>query len=182
MMNRFSAAIIASALLMLVTVGCDGTLPVAAPEPVSADIVGSSHMAADAMADHSANALDQSKPLIAATFVNIDDLSQASSFGRIVSEQVASRFTDRGFKVVEMLLRNDVYIQQKGGEFLLSRELKNISSKHDAQAVIVGTYAMGRKNVYVTAKLIRANDNIVLASYDYSLPMDPDVAFMLRGR
>jgi TolB-like protein len=181
MINRFAAAVISSALLMGATTGCD-TLPMPAPEPVTADIVGSSHGAADAMAERSAVVLDMNKPLIAATFVNIDDLSQSSSFGRIVSEQVASRFTDRGFKVIEMLLRNNIYIQQKGGEFLLSRELQSISSQHNAQAVIVGTYAMGRKNVYVTAKLIRASDNVVIASHDYSLPMDSDVAFMVRGK
>jgi TolB-like protein len=81
-----------------------------------------------------------------------------------------------------MLLRNNVYIKQRGGEFLLSRELRNISSEHNAQAVIVGTYATGRKNVFVTARLIRANDSVILASHDYSLPVDPDVAFMLRNR
>ena len=119
--------------------------------------------------------------MIAATFVNIDDLDKASSFGRIVSKQVSSRITEHGVQVIEMLLRNNVYIKQRGGEFLLSRELRNISSEHNAQAVIVGTYAVGRKNVYVTARLIRAKDSIVLASHDYSLPMDPDVAFMLRN-
>jgi TolB-like protein len=84
--------------------------------------------------------------------------------------------------VIEMQLRNNVFIKQRGGEFLLSRELRSISSEHNAQAVIVGTYAVARKNVYVTARLVRASDSIVLASYDYSLPMDQDVAFMLRNK
>ena len=75
-----------------------------------------------------------------------------------------------------------MYIKQRGGEFLLSREIKAISSQHDAQAVIVGTYAVGRKNVYITVRLIRASDSVILASHDYSLPLDSDVAFMLRGR
>ncbi len=179
-MNRFVLSLLSLFALASLT-GCEG-IPMPKPEPVTADIVGTSHAAADQLMQHAAGYLTPDKPLIAATFVDIDDLDKATSFGRIVSEQVASRFTGKGHKVIEMLLRNNVYIKQRGGEFLLSRELRNISSEHDAQAVIVGTYAVGRKNVYVTARLIRAADSVILASHDYSLPLDPDVAFMLRGR
>jgi len=171
-----------SCFLLLSLAGCEGTLPMPKEAPPVADIVGSSHAAADALINSARAALQPGKPLIAASFVNIDDLEQAASFGRIVSEQVASRFTQRGFGVIEMLLRHSVFIKQNGGEFLLSREVRNISSEHDAQAVIVGTYAVGRKKVYITARLIRASDSIVLASQDYVLPIDTDVAFMLRSR
>jgi TolB-like protein len=165
--------------LLLSLAGCEATAPPKEPPPV-ADIVGTSHAAAAALIYSAGPTLKFDRPLIAATFVNIDELEQAASFGRIVSEQVASQFTQRGYAVIEMLLRNSVFIKQNGGEFLLSRELKHISSEHDAQAVIVGTYAIGRKKVYVTARLIRASDSVVLASYDYTLPIDTDVAFMLR--
>lgn len=181
-MKKTAAKAIATAVLAMSLAACEGTLPGTKPEAVQADIMGTSHSAAEALIESAAAGLDPDKPLIAATFVNIDDLSKASSFGRIVSEQVASRFTQKGIKVVEILLRNSVYIKQKGGEFLLSRELRSISSQHNAQAVIVGTYAVGRKNVYVTTRLINASDNIIMASHDYSLPLDQDVAFMLRER
>lgn len=178
---RKIAVILTLSLLALFLVGCEG-LPASKPEPVKADIVGTSYKAADILIERVSGKIAGGKPIIAATFVNIDDLDQASSLGRIVSEQVASRFSEKGFQVIEMLLRSNVYIKQRGGEFLLSRELQNISSEHNAQGVIVGTYAMGRKNVYVTARLIRAKDSVILASYDYSLPLDPDVAYMLRGK
>ena len=179
--STFRASVL-SCLLLLSLAGCEGTLPMPKEEPPVADIMGTSYVAADALMRGANTALQPRKPLIAATFVNIDELEQAASFGRIVSRQVASRFTQRGFSVIEMLLRHSVFIKQNGGEFLLSREVRNLSSEHDAQAVIVGTYAVGRKKVYVTARLIRASDSIVLASYDYALPIDTDVAFMLRGR
>jgi len=179
-MNRIGIAV--ASLLLLGLAGCEGLpVPDSRPEPVTADIVGSSHAAADVLIQRAGPRLDPGKSLIAATFVNIDDLSDASSLGRIVSEQVASRFSEQGYQVVEMLLRSNIYIKRRAGEFLLSRELKNISFEHNAQAVIVGTYALGRKNVYVTARLIRATDSIILASYDYSLPLDHDVAFMLKN-
>ena len=181
-MKKFVAIVVSSALLGWGSTGCEGTLPMPKPEPVQADIMGGSYQAADVLIQRAGRALKPNKPLLAATFVNIDDLNKASSFGRMVSKQVSSRFSEHGVQVVEMQMRNNVFIKQRGGEFLLSRELRSISTEHNAQAVIVGTYAVARRNVYVTARLVRANDSIVLASYDYSLPMDQDVAFMLRNK
>jgi TolB-like protein len=172
--------VLACALLVSLA-GCDG-LPTSKEAPPVADIVGSSHAAADSLIQAAGSALQPGRPLIAASFVNIDDLEQPASLGRIVSEEVSSRFTQRGYSVIEMLLRHNVFIKQNSGEFLLSREVRNLSTAHDAQAVIVGTYAVGRKKLYVTARLIRAADSVVLASHDYTLPVDPDVAFMLKGR
>jgi TolB-like protein len=151
------------------------------PTPPVADVIGTSHAAADALIDSAGAMLYPQKPLIAATFVNIDDLDQAASFGRVVSEQIASRFTQRSFNVVEMLLRHSIFIRQKQGEFLLSREVRNLSSEHDAQAVIVGTYAIGSREVYITARLVRAADSIVLASHDYTLPCDRNVSSLLSS-
>lgn len=180
-MKKLAAIVVSSAWLVWGLTGCEGTLPMPKPEPVQADILGGSYKAADVLIQRAGSALEPGKPLIAATFVNIDDLNKASSFGRMVSKQVSSRFTERGVQVVEMQLRHNVFIKQRAGEFLLSRELRDISAEFNAQAVIVGTYAVARRNVYLTARLVRANDSLVLASYDYSLPMDQDVAFMLRN-
>ena len=180
-MNKLLAILLASTVAGAGLAGCE-MLPTPKEEPPVADVVGSSHSAADALMLRAANSLQVGETVIAASFVNVDDLEQSSSFGRIISQQVSSQFANRGYRVVEMLLRNNVYIKQGGGEFLLSREVRNLSLAHNAQAVIVGTYAMGRKNILVTAKLIRATDSVVLSSVDYSLPIDPDVGHMLRSK
>lgn len=152
--------------------------------PPMANVIGASYITAEALVRGAGVTLDRRKPLIAATFVNIDDLEQTSSFGRIVSKQVASWFTQQGFGVVEMLFRHNVFIKanSQSGEFVLSREVQNISAEHNAQAVIAGVYAVGRKNVYVTSMLIRAVDSVILASHDYTLPIDADVATLLRNQ
>lgn len=166
----------------LFLLGCEGLPRIFKPTAPTAKVVEASYATADSLVNGASATLSKKKPLIAATFVNIDDLEQTSSFGRIISKQVSSRFTQRGFGIIEMLFRHNVFIKQDTGEFLLSRELRNISSEHNAQAVIVGTYAIGRKTVYVNALLIRAIDSIVLASHDYTLPIDTDVAYMLQSR
>lgn len=164
-----------SSLLLLQITGCSTVMP----KP-KAYIVDASYSAADGLITGAGRTLARRKPLIAATFVNVDDLEKAASFGRTVSRQVASRFTQRGWLIIEMLFRQNVFIKKNSGEFALSQELRDISSQHDAQAVIVGTYSIGRDTVYITARLIRASDSIILASVDYTLPLDRNMAFLLR--
>ena len=101
--------------------------------------------------------------------------------GRMIAEQISSRFAQDGFTMVEMKLRRNVFIQQQGGEFVLSREVQNLSQVHNAAAVIAGTYAVGRRTVYINARLVRAADNLVLAAYDYSMPLGPDAKALLAS-
>jgi TolB-like protein len=141
--------------------------------------INHNHVAAQKLVNSARGHLDKLKPLIAASFVNINDLSESSPLGRSISQQFATVFTNNGYRVVELLLRKDIYIKEDSGEFLLSREIKNISQSHHAQAVIVGTYAVGETRVYVTAKVINADSGIVLSAHDYSLPIDKDTKALL---
>ena len=148
--------------------------------PIST-LAGASHKAADGLIENARSKIDSERSMVAASFVNINELTQSSAFGRIISQQLASQFSSRGYKVVEMLLRNDIYIKQKEGEFLLSRELINVALEHKVQAAIVGTYAIGKSSVYVTAKLVDPSNRIVLGSYDYELPLGPNTTHLLMG-
>jgi len=147
---------------------------------VNSNLVERNHSAGAALVARSQHHLNAGSPILYASFVNVDDLQNSSSLGRIMSQQVTTPFSNNGYYVVEMLLRQNVYIKQREGEFLLSRELKNISSDHNAQAVIVGTYAVGTENVYVSAKLIDVRNNKVLSSYDYPIPMNEDIKQLLQ--
>lgn len=172
-----------SALMVIFLAGCE-TVPPSDPWAkgvADGNIIGASHQAAEALFSQASQGLDRNKPLIAASFVNIDDLEETSSFGRIVSQQFSTKFTQLGFNVVEMLVRRNIYIEQKGGEFLLSREVQVLGEVHDAQAVIVGTYAAGKNSVFVTAKLIAAKGNTVMASFDYQLPVGSNTRDLLQA-
>ncbi|MBE0438740.1 MAG: hypothetical protein IBX57_03075 [Gammaproteobacteria bacterium] len=170
----FAIAIIS---ILFLTTGCqtNNVKPVEDVNLISLNYVAADHLIAAAASD-----LSTSHPILTTSFANIDDLKSSSTFGRITGEQVGSRFSQNGYSVVEMKVRNSVFIKEQSGEFILSRELKTLSTLHDAQAVLVGTYAVGSASVYVTAKLIATKDNIVIASYDYILPMGPDTKALLR--
>lgn len=144
--------------------------------------IRTNYQAADALSA-SANLrreMPKQVPILVATLVNIDSLTESSRLGRIVSEQLQARLSQQGYSVVELKLRGNLFVKQDQGELLLSREIKDITTNHKAQAVVVGTYAVANNNVFINLKMV-GNDNILLGSYDYSLELDADTKAMLSS-
>jgi len=147
---------------------------------VRGSLVQASHGAADRLLQDTA--LDPRQPVLVGTLVNVDRLDESSRFGRIVSEQIAGRMTQRGMRVVELKLRDSVAMRSELGELLLSRELREVSQAHHAQAVLVGTYAVSARQVYVSLKLVLPEGNAVVAAHDYAVALDEDVRSLLAVR
>ena len=168
------------AIILIATIltGCYSA-PVNTGRTEDSDLVFESYMAADTLLTQAPWLLEGSQPMLTASFVNINDLENSSGLGRIIAEQVSSRFAQQGFTMIELKMRNAVFIKENAGEFVLSRSVKALSQTHNAAAVVAGTYAVGRRSVYVNARLIRAIDNVILASYDYNLPLGPDTKALL---
>ena len=131
----------------------------------------SNYAAVDKLVSGTAVPVVKDVPLLIATIVNIDALNQSSRFGRLISEQVATRLTQLGYNVVEMKLRSDVYIKEGTGEMLLSRDVRDLSKSYNAQAVVVGNYAVAAGYVYLTLKTVTVTDNRVVGAVNYLLPL-----------
>lgn len=159
----------------------DDSVP-ARPIVQDTDLISANHNAADALLTRAPWLKERRDPLLAATFVDINNLETSSGLGRVIGEQLGSRFTQQGFTVVEIKMRNNIFIKEGSGEFALSRSIREISQSHNAAAVIVGTYAVARQSVFVQARLIRATDNLILASYDYALPLGPDAKALIASQ
>jgi TolB-like protein len=124
--------------------------------------------------------LPKERAVLVATLVDIDTLS-GSRLGRTLSEHLSTRLTKNGYKVVEMKLRDSIFVKQSEGELMLSREVKEIGRNHEAQALLVGTYSESRGRVYVTIRLVGAADGTVISAQDYLLPIDANVRALLWG-
>lgn len=138
------------------------------------DLVGMSHAIGDALAAElrkNRPNFNKRKPVLATTFVNLGNLDSSSELGLILSDQVAARFTQHGYAMVETKMRSQIAIQPKKGEFILSRDIEKLSHAHKAYAVLVGTYSTGTGVVYLTTKLVQIKNNQVLASVNAKLPM-----------
>lgn len=143
--------------------------------------VAANYRAADALALQLRGKLADDKPLIMATIVNIDALEQTSMLGRLVSEQLSTRLAQGGMKMLEMKLRNSVYLKRGQGELMLTREIGEVASAHNAQAVVVGSYAETRDAVFINVKVIQPTTNLVLAGHDYVLAKEGTVRSMLQS-
>lgn len=178
----FSAAVLA-------TLGIQGC----ASNPVSAyyygdrtgggartDLIEVNERATDALLLHAV--LDANQPVLVATLVNVDRLNESSRLGRIFSEQIAGRMVQRGLRVTEVKLRESLVLHRDQGELLLSREAREVSQAQNAQAVVVGTYAMSASMLYLSLKLVNPMGNHVVAAHSYAVPVDENVRMLLTGR
>lgn len=163
-------------MLTIVLAGCAGP---GAYQAASASVISANYGAADALISIARPALDVNRPIIIATLVDIDDLERSSTLGRYVSESVSARFTQSGYKMVEMKFQNAVYMKKGEGELMLTRQIREIATSHQAQAVVVGTYSRASSTVFINLKVVRPESNIVIAAQDYSVRINRDVCVMI---
>jgi len=174
--KRIARAIAIPAVLLLTLAGCsllgskDGPSAWFGIEPYG-EILEASYAAADMLAeDLVGKRINRHGAIMSASLVNIDNLEESCSLGRVISEQVSSRIAYHGFRVLEMKLRQkSVYIKKGQGEFLLSREIQEISKSHNSAYVMVGTYAVAEGGIYVSLRIVNAVDNAIVTGCDYQL-------------
>ncbi|MEE4240185.1 MAG: FlgO family outer membrane protein [Desulfopila sp.] len=118
------------------------------------------------------------QPILTTTFVNNNDLSQTSHFSRILQEHLTSRFVQMGYTVKEVKLRNELAIEPRSGEKMLSRNIMDIKPAQHAQAVAVGTYSMTSTSIYISARMIDPSNSSILSSVDYRIIMDANIQAM----
>jgi TolB-like protein len=127
-------------------------------------------------------ALATHSPMIAATFVDIDDLRSSSTFGRISSELFASALSRAGVRTREVKMRESLFIEQRLGELILSREVKRLRDAFDANSILMGTYAEGDGRVLLSVRVVRTRDAVVLATAELDLPIDNNLRSLLGQR
>jgi len=123
--------------------------------------------------------LDPGAPVLVSSVVNIDSLEKSSTFGRYLAELIASNFVNLDYQVKEVKLRRSLFVKQEKGEFLLSRDVHKLTAQYDAQAVVVGTYAIGKHTVHLNIRLIDAESGLVMSSYVTVFPLGSETRSML---
>ena len=127
--------------------------------------------AVDALLNNCMNRLNHTRPIIVASLVSVDDIHRSSTFGRMAAEIIANRFSQLGYPVKELKMsQNQIYVKRGEGEFILSRDIQNIATKHDVQAVVVGTYAVdkaGYRDVHICLKIVDPVSNVIGCSKCY---------------
>ncbi len=141
---------------------------------------GIAYSIADNLEHNLVHALNKARPILFTSFVELDNLQNTNSFGRLLGEQVASRIAQHGYRVVELKLRKEsLIINENFGEAILSRSLDDVRDRQDAQAVIVGTYTWLDDAVIVSSRIISTLDGALLSTHDLTLRMNPQLDELL---
>ncbi len=179
--GTFRPKAIIALCFMILLAGCTTLGNNAQPQEPKPDLSELAHEAALQMVTNNPD-LTRYSPMIAATFVSIDNLSQSSTFGRISSEIMASALAQQGMQVREVKMRDSMFIEESVGELILSRQVQRLSSQHNARSILMGTYAQGQDYLYVSARVVRAGDAMVLGSADFQLPLDNNMRSLLEAQ
>jgi TolB-like protein len=173
--------------IFLMQIGCIQSQPIvksfSLPKTVElneSNLVKVSYITTDNLLKNLRAKLNSEQIVLVASFVDVKFMEQSSNFGRIMAECISSRLSQHGYTVVELKLRHSIYIKKQGGEFLLSREFTNISSEHNSQAVVVGTYSVAINDVYVSARIVQSTTGKIISSFDFKLPLTVNLREMVR--
>lgn len=121
-------------------------------------------------------------PIGIASFVNIDDLHATSTFGRMIAEQLMSELVMRGYEVIELRHSRAIqFLADDGGEFALSRNVNNLRRERDLGGIVVGTYTVSPKRVYLNARLINPTTSAVLSAATAEISKTGEIEKMLKG-
>jgi TolB-like protein len=101
--------------------------------------------------------------LAVTTFVDIDNLDSTSSFGRIMSEQLVSELAMKGYTVLEIRQADALQIVNGEGEFALSRKLEKLQKQYNLGGIVVGTYAVSSKRVYLNVRILDPHNSKILS-------------------
>lgn len=160
--------------LLVSLIGCHGQYEYQWPDfkdnegPI--ELIEKTKKATDVLLNNCNVPLDDGSSIIVTSLVNIDNIQESSTYGRMSSEIIASRMAQKGYYVKEVkLTQSKIFVRQREGEFALSRQLKEIANKHNIDGMVVGTYAVGRQNVQVSMRLVLTEDNRIACAHSYAL-------------
>ncbi|WP_157470145.1 FlgO family outer membrane protein [Desulfobulbus elongatus] len=113
------------------------------------------------------------QPILVATLVNNDDLNDTSNFGRSFQNNITAGFVKRGYAVREIKLRRELLVQMYKGELMLTRDIQELAAATQrAQAVVVGTYTLANRVMYLSVRLVSPRNQAIRAVYEDKLYLD----------
>jgi TolB-like protein len=178
---------VAVVLLLLLTTGCTNLNGTRFEKLLGkdADLIDFSYQIADTLVERSMPPMiprHPDMPVLVTTFVDNNDLTRTSPFGRLLQEHITSRLVQLGYTVREIKLTGTLSIEPKSGETVLSRDLAKIVGGQPAQAILAGTVARSDRELYVSARLIAPENSNIIASCDHQLYMDDNILAMFGLR
>jgi len=123
------------------------------------------------------------RAVLYSTTVDLNNYDRTTNFGRLMSETLSTALVQHWQNdLVKMTLRQSTApIIPQEGEFLLSREIRDLATDYNAGAVLISTYSVAIDKVYLNVQLINVDFNTVVAAVTYNIPLGPRTLAMLKN-
>jgi hypothetical protein len=124
------------------------------------------------------------EPLLGAdvNLVRLGDRVAESLLTRAVPPLLVAGFVSRGYAVREVKLRRDLLVRKADGEFMLTRDLLEMAGTQRAQAIVLGTYTLANRVMYLSVRLVDPADQTIRAAYEDRLTLDANSLRLLGLR
>lgn len=183
-MKRVFGKIITGVLLLLLMgglTGClmsqqGGTVSVATP-----DFFGFGDYLARQLVVNRGHGSASGERIILTSMVNLDNLYETSAFGRTMTESLSTCLFRYGFRVAEVRKAPSVFVRDKEGELLLSRDAALLAKSQQVQSIITGTYSLTPTTVIINVRLLDAGSQEVLSVAGMELQRSHNINYMLAG-
>ena len=121
--------------------------------------------------ERNANRKSLENTFVITTIANLNNLSETTSFGRLISENLIHEMQVRKWKVFEVRLTKDIVVNSTG-EFSLSRDVQKIRDVYKIGGIVAGTYALTEGNIIVNVRVMDITSGIVASSGQIRMPVD----------
>lgn len=114
---------------------------------------------------------DLAEGMVVCTFTDLAKLTRTSSMGRVLAEQLMSEFAAKRFTVVDIRKSSSITIQEKRGEYGLSRDPEEVKPALSVGAMLTGTYQVAGEHIMINARIMDNRNAVLLASASMLLPL-----------
>jgi TolB-like protein len=141
------------------------------------NIAGYNYGAADALASQSKPDLTLSMPIMIGTLqpMNLKTTEKIPPFGKYTTDQIAGRFIQLGYNVVDSGLNPAEALK------MTERNWLETGRMNGAKALLTGNYTISEYDVLVNLRLINLDGGRIFAATDYRVPLGSDT-YNLIGR
>lgn len=120
--------------------------------------------------DKNAVSRNAQNTFIVTSFTNLDKLSETTSLGRLIAENLMHGLQVHKWQVFEVRLTKGIDINE-AGEFSLSRDISKLKDEYKISGIVTGTYSVAEGNLTINARVIDINSGIVLSSAQSYIPL-----------
>lgn len=119
------------------------------------------------------------RPIIITSFQNLDNFTEVNQLGRLIAEALIHEMHIRNLKVLDFRFQDKIKISESG-EFVLSRNPKDLKSEMRAGFILTGTYSIIGNGYFINARVIDIDTSLVVSSGQILIPLNQAPASKIR--